>query len=489
MSVFFNSTKIIRSGFIALLLAGCTGPLAERAAAPSEGLLPPVLNPVTKINKSLRELPPPVQKVAIAVYGYTDQTGQFKPVDNVQTLSRAVTQGATSVLIKALQDAGEGTWFTVVERERLDNLMKERKIISDMRGLYLGERGVNPRALPPLLFAGVLLEGGIVGYDSNTRTGGAGAKYLGIGGDVKFREDTVTVYIRAISTKTGEVLVSTVAHKTVLSIAIQGGAFKFVALDRILEAEAGFTTNEPEQIAVQQAIEKATHAMIVEGAARNLWAFADHAYQAREIDKFYQEQQTLGPVAARASKDGAKEPSALASAAAGSGEGAKANAAAPAAQNQQPDQNSPQPNAVAAAQNPVPSTPASAAAGAAKTATKTAKGWQTSTAADAPSAPPASAAAQPPQPGVKRTPAKAPSLALAPPGKQAEARALAKPARTFAPASGPERKPAEPIAMLAEADRLEQVAARPAAPVGNLSAEPDFQPSPEKMGTPLAEAP
>ncbi|MEQ1673193.1 MAG: CsgG/HfaB family protein, partial [Hyphomicrobium sp.] len=119
-------------------LGGCAGHMAESAAAPSEGLLPPVLNPITKINKSLRELPPPVQKVAIAVYGYTDQTGQFKPVDNVQTLSRAVTQGATSVLIKALQDAGEGAWFTVVERERLDNLMKERKIIADMRERYLG---------------------------------------------------------------------------------------------------------------------------------------------------------------------------------------------------------------------------------------------------------------------------------------------------------------------------------------------------------------
>lgn len=269
-----------------VMLAGC----AEQLAAPAEGLLPPVLNPITEVNHSLRALPPPERRVAVAVYGYTDQTGQFKAAETVQSLSRAVTQGATSVLIKALQDAGEGSWFTVVERERLDNLMKERKIISEMRERYLGERSVNPQALPPLLFAGLLLEGGIIGYDSNTRTGGAGARYLGIGGDAKYREDTVTIYLRAISTKTGEVLVSTVAHKTIVSVGITGGAFKFIALDRILEAEAGITSNEPEQIAVQQAIEKSVHAMIVEGAARGLWAFADRGYQARAVDKFYREQ-------------------------------------------------------------------------------------------------------------------------------------------------------------------------------------------------------
>jgi curli production assembly/transport component CsgG len=244
------------------------------------------MNPVTEMNRSLRALPPPERRLAVAVYGYTDQTGQFKPADNIQSLSRAVTQGATSVLIKALQDAGEGAWFTVVEREKLDNLLKERRIIADMRERYLGERALNTKALPPLLFAGVLLEGGIIGYDSDTRTGGAGARYLGIGADVKYREDTVTIYLRAISTKTGEVLVSVVSHKVVISIGIQGGAFKFVALDKILEAEAGVTRNEPEQLAVQQAVEKAVYAMIVDGAARGLWAFSDKAFQSDIIQKF-----------------------------------------------------------------------------------------------------------------------------------------------------------------------------------------------------------
>ena len=256
----------------------------------TKGLFAPVLNPITPVNMSLRTLPPPERRVAVAVYGYTDQTGQFKPAEAVQQLSRAVTQGATSVLIKALQDAGDGSWFTVVERERLENLLKERRIITDMRMRYLNEKTVNAQALPPLLFAGILLEGGIIGFDSNTRTGGIGARYLGIGGDIKYKEDTVTIYLRAISTKTGEVLVSTVSHKTVCSYGIQGGAFKFVSIDEILEAEAGITRNEPEQLAVQQAIEKAVHAMIVEGSARGLWAFANKAYQQDLIYRYDAEQ-------------------------------------------------------------------------------------------------------------------------------------------------------------------------------------------------------
>lgn len=268
-------------------LTGCAA-VAKRQL--SEGAMPPILNPVTELNMSLRTLPPPNRKVVVAVYNYADQTGQFKPMDNVQSLSKAVTQGATSVIIKALQDTGNGSWFTVVEREKLDNLLKERRIIAEMRKTYLGEEAINPQALPPLLFAGILLEGGIIGYDSNLQTGGIGARLLGIGGDVKYRLDTITVYLRAVSTKNGQVMSSVVTHKTIASVGLQGGVFKFIAVDKILEAEAGFTKNEPEQLAVQQAIEKAVYALVVEGAEQGLWAFTDKNFQSRAIDD-YREQQ------------------------------------------------------------------------------------------------------------------------------------------------------------------------------------------------------
>ena len=218
----------------------------------------------------LNELPPPERQVAIAVYGFTDQTGQFKPTEAGQTLSRAVTQGAGSILVRALQETGNRQWFTIVERERLDNLLKERQIIREMRERYLGETDLNSQALPALLFAGVLLEGGIVGYDSNTVTGGAGAAFLGISGRTEYRQDTVTVYLRAISVRTGEVLTSVTASKTIASTALGGSAFKFVAFKELLEVEAGVTTNEPDQVALQQAIEKAVYGIVMEGAELEL---------------------------------------------------------------------------------------------------------------------------------------------------------------------------------------------------------------------------
>jgi curli production assembly/transport component CsgG len=281
---------------LAILLAtaalGLSGCAEQRAwwGTPEEGLTPAVLSPVTEMNRSLRDLPQASKKVAVAVYGFADQTGQMKASDTLQTLSRAVTQGATSVLVKALQDTGQGSWFTVVEREKLENLLRERRIIAETRQVYLGEKGINPQALPPLMFAGILLDGGIIGYDTNTRTGGAGARFLGIGADANYREHTVTIALRAISTKSGEVLASIVAHKTVLSVGVQGNAFKYVSLDKLLESDVGFTKNEPDQIAVQEAVEKAVYALVVDGAERGFWSFADGKAQARLIDEYHKEQ-------------------------------------------------------------------------------------------------------------------------------------------------------------------------------------------------------
>jgi curli production assembly/transport component CsgG len=260
---------------MALALAGCMSmPQDGRNSLPTTTSLA-YFPKKTQTQTLLNQLPAPQRQVAIAVYGFTDQTGQFKPSDVGQTLSRAVTQGASSMLVKALQDAGNRSWFTVVERERLDNLLRERQIIGEMRKRYLGEQEVDPNALPALLFAGVLLEGGIVGYDTNTVTGGAGAAFLGIGARTEYRQDTVTVYLRAVSVRTGEVLATVTASKTIASQAIGANAFKFVAFRELLEAEAGITSNEPDQVALQQAIEKAVYGLVLEGVELDLWRFED----------------------------------------------------------------------------------------------------------------------------------------------------------------------------------------------------------------------
>ena len=271
-------------------LTGCSIPgqlLPELSA-------PPVVAPVTPGQRDLIYMPPPPQAIPVAVYAFTDQTGQLKRSENAADYSRAVTQGGTSILIGALRAAGNGNWFNVIERERLDNLLRERQIIREMRRQYLGEQETPASVLPSLLFAGVILEGGIISFDTNVETGGVGARFLGIGGSTQYRTNTATVYLRAVSVKTGEVLANVVTQKSVSSVAVSNGIFKFVKFDELLEFESGIASNEPSQIAVQAAVEKAVYALILEGARpgpRQLWSFADQAAGQTWLDRYNDDRQ------------------------------------------------------------------------------------------------------------------------------------------------------------------------------------------------------
>jgi curli production assembly/transport component CsgG len=135
----------------------------------------------------------------------------------------------------------------------------------------------------------VILEGGVIGYDTNTVTGGSGAGFLGISAHSEYRQDTVTVYLRAVSVRTGEVLTSVTTSKTIASYALGGGAFRYVGFKQLLEAEAGMSTNEPDQLALQQAIEKAVYALIMEGVDLKLWDFSDPAAGWPSLWRYQQE--------------------------------------------------------------------------------------------------------------------------------------------------------------------------------------------------------
>ena len=269
-------------GGCALPFRGVTPDLAE----------PAVVASVTPAQRDLIYLPPPPQPIPIAVYGFGDQTGQLRAAENFQSLSRAVTQGGTSILIGALRNAGNGNWFTVVERERLDNVLRERQIIREMRQHYLGEQQTPPDVLPSLLFAGITLEGGIISFDTNVQTGGIGARLLGIGGSTQYRTNKITVYLRAVSVRTGEVLSNVVTEIEISSVGVSGGAFRYVTFDKLLEAEVGVTHNEPTQVAVQQAIERAVYALIMEGATpgpRQLWSFSNAQAGQPWLDRYAEE--------------------------------------------------------------------------------------------------------------------------------------------------------------------------------------------------------
>jgi curli production assembly/transport component CsgG len=227
-----------------------------------------VIGENTPATSLLKTLPKPKEQIVVGLYKFRDQTGQYKASENGSTFSTAVTQGATSILIKALEDS---KWFIPIERENIGNLLQERNLIRSTRQEYSKKTDPNEIQITPLLYAGVLLEGGIISYDSNIITGGFGARYFGTGGSVKYRQDRVTVYLRMISTSNGKIMKSVYVSKTILSQAIDQSLFKYVNFKRLLEVETGYTTNEPIQMAVTEAIEKAVSSLVLEGIKDNIW--------------------------------------------------------------------------------------------------------------------------------------------------------------------------------------------------------------------------
>jgi len=221
----------------------------------------------------LLTMTPPERKVPVAVYKFNDLTGQRKTHSNLALLSSAVTQGGDIWLLQALKKAGNGKWFQVIERMELENLLKERQIIRNTRNSYEGKKA---EKIKPLLFAGVLLTGGIVGYDTNTSTGGLGVRYLGIGISDEYRKDMVTVALRLISVQTGEVLIAVSSQKTILSTKLSATVFRFLDMGtKLLETEAGITDNESTTYAVRKAIEQAVIEIIKEGEQKELWKFKE----------------------------------------------------------------------------------------------------------------------------------------------------------------------------------------------------------------------
>ena len=220
--------------------------------------------------------------ITIAVYSFSDRTGQRKPSDNVASLSSAVTQGSEAWVIKALQEVGNGQWFEVVERVGMDNLIKERQLIRQTRENYEGKDAI---PLKPLLFAGLILEGGIVGYDSNVAVGGVGASWLGIGASTEYRIDNVTVVMRIVSVSTGKVLLSIATEKTIASHRSGADIFRFLDMGtRLLETETGFSVNEPVNFAVRAAVEQGIVELVHEGERKGLWKFQVQEGKQNEIE-------------------------------------------------------------------------------------------------------------------------------------------------------------------------------------------------------------
>jgi len=275
---------MLRMGSVLLIIAFLTGCTAMNSSLQTlkEAEISPTVQ-ASPIQQRLEDVPElDGETITIAVYSFTDKTGQRKPSDMVASLSSAVTQGSEAWVIKALQEVGNGQWFEVVERVGMDNLIKERQLIRQTRENYEGENAV---PLKPLLFAGLILEGGIVGYDSNVAVGGVGASYFGIGASTEYRIDNVTVVMRIVSVSTGKVLLSIATEKTIASHRSGADIFRFLDMGtRLLETETGFSVNEPVNFAVRAAVEQGIVELVHEGERKGLWKFQVQEGKQNEIE-------------------------------------------------------------------------------------------------------------------------------------------------------------------------------------------------------------
>jgi curli production assembly/transport component CsgG len=250
------------AGLIALSLAACVGmPINGPAGTGKQAQL----TPTSASFRDLVNLPPPKGKIVAAVYGFRDQTGQYKPAPD-SSFSTAVTQGASSILVKSLKDS---QWFIPVERENLQNLLTERRVIR------AADSKKDASDLSPLLPSSIILEGGIVGFETNVKSGGAGARYLGVGASTLYQTDQVTVNLRAVDIRSGRVLNSVSTTKAIYSYQVDLNLFKYVSYQSLLELEVGFARNEPAQLCITEAIEAAVIHLIVQGVMESTWALKD----------------------------------------------------------------------------------------------------------------------------------------------------------------------------------------------------------------------
>ena len=270
--------QIIILLFACVLLGGCATTTQQNL----DGSIEPPQTFVSGVQQKLEDLPlldAPV--MTIAVYEFSDRTGQRKPSQRFSQLSTAVTQGAESWVIDALQNAGNGDWFTVIERGGLNNIVKERQLAKSTYEQY--EKGEDKPQLKPLKLAGLILEGGIIGYDANVVSGGNGLRYFGVGGDTSYRTDQVTVSMRLVSVNSGKVLLTVNVTKTIASVKDDFNVFRFFEMGtRAFELESGAAANEPTSVAVKAAIDQAIIDMIYKGEEKGLWDFEQDLYITKE---------------------------------------------------------------------------------------------------------------------------------------------------------------------------------------------------------------
>jgi curli production assembly/transport component CsgG len=101
------------------------------------------------------------------------------------------------------------------------------------------------------------MQGSVVGIDTNLKSGGSGARYLGIGGSKAVQTRlSKHISLRTVSVSTGRILLEVLVTKTILSASVSSDVFRFYANNtELVEIESGIVENESMNIALQMAIE------------------------------------------------------------------------------------------------------------------------------------------------------------------------------------------------------------------------------------------
>ena len=222
-------------------------------------------------SEELKNLPAASVMPTVAIYpnSFKDLTGQRRSNSTFALFSTAITQAPEAFLIRALKHTSDGEFFRVVERVGLDDLTKERQLIRSTRKEFKEDN-----KMKPLLFAGLLIQGGVISYEANLKSGGAGARYLGVGNSKQYREDTITISLRLVSVSTGEVLTETLVSKSIISTSISQDIFRFIETGtELVEIEGGVSENESVSIALQKAIETGVLNIIKIGIERGYWRY------------------------------------------------------------------------------------------------------------------------------------------------------------------------------------------------------------------------
>jgi len=243
----------------ALLVAGCF-------PTPKLQTLPPMVDQQSAFETLSSLAPPKGEPIVVGVYNFVDQSGQRLVNDRpVSEMSTALPQGLSSILVQELQRAADGKLYRVVERENVDALLTERRIV------VASLPAEQASQLTPLLLPGIILTGGAVSYDRSVTQDLRGLGFKSVNGVKEVATDQVGVILRAVSVKNGEVLATVHARKSVMS-ARSGISGLYILNNDVLALEIGGSANEPVSLAVRLAIAAAVLELTQEGIKKGWWS-------------------------------------------------------------------------------------------------------------------------------------------------------------------------------------------------------------------------